>query len=193
MTALRANEIGADGSPYALSFAGKGDSGASVGVLQTDLSTNPAALNAIWKVLLAAGQSAAWASKVCAPLSKPQRCNPLNVEDLLMVNEALKSAYARQVIDQLDALAMRALLGRMGIITNEFKLTIAAQCALACWVNMTGLPTRMLAWMRAGNAAETPVTLTVMLDYLAATQYFSQNPRNFEHFKQSLPPEDFSC
>ena len=100
--ALRLHEIG-NTSPYALSFAGKGNSGASFGFMQGDLAAHqPGVVEAFQTALSAAGvpdrQIASLRQRLSAHLTR----NPLTAEETDLVNRALDAPAGRAAVDAMD-------------------------------------------------------------------------------------------
>ena len=100
--AVRMNEIG-DASPYKLSFAGKGKSGASFGFMQGDMAAGQPIVHAAFKAALAAANVPA--DKITSleqRLSVPLIGNPLSSEDAALVNGALSADAGRAQVDAMD-------------------------------------------------------------------------------------------
>src|SRR5262249_38713558 len=122
--------------------------------------------------------------------------NPLSAAETSRVNAALLAGQAKvdamdeliltQVYDKLDTCIMAAL-------DAERTIAAEAQIYLALWINMTGPPTKLLTWVRGGDPglrrplpAPGPVVSEVdVRSYLGATDYFTENPRNFMHLVES--------
>src|SRR5258707_8076312 len=99
--ALRFNEIG-DASPFELTFAAKGKSGASFGFMQGDLAAGqPEVTKTFRAVLAAAGFAQAKIDALVAQLSVPHATNPLSKADTDAINTALvKSAPLVDAMDE---------------------------------------------------------------------------------------------
>jgi hypothetical protein len=195
--ALRLHEIG-DASPYQLSFAGKGKSGASFGFMQGDMAAQqPEVLKAFRDALAAAGSPSATIEKLVGRLSVHVVDNPLTPAETKAVNDALLAG--RQLVDAMD----ESILGKVydDLDTCIAKASgagrsIAPKAALyiALWINMTGRPTKLLVWLADGNPQlrvpvpppGTVVDGPAIETYLRATDYFTENPGNFPHMMQSV-------
>src|SRR5262249_48916122 len=87
--ALRVHEIG-DASPYQLSFAGKGKSGASFGFMQGDLAAGQSEVKAAFSAILAdAGMDPATVAGFLGRLSVHLVGNPLTPPETTRINAAL--------------------------------------------------------------------------------------------------------
>ena len=193
--ALRRHEIG-DRSPYCLSFAGKGTSGASFGCLQGDLANGPAIVRRTFRAALkAAGLATRKIDALSAQLATPAPRCPLDPADARLVDTALDTPEARRLIDAMDAALMAGLCRELDrcIAAAEAggrTVTPEAQIMILLWINMSGRPTTLLRWLggqdvvlaRAVAAPGTVVDAAAMQRYLAATSYFTANPRNLPHF-----------
>ena len=96
--AIQANEIGS-GDPYALSFAQKGDSGASFGIFQNDTAANQQAAAALSSILATAALPNAQIKSIIGLLSKPCLTNPLADDDESAVSAALHSDAGKKAVD----------------------------------------------------------------------------------------------
>lgn len=193
--AIQANEIG-DASPYVLSFAGLGTSGASFGIFQGDTNTNPTARATLRQVLQAC--DVAGVDAIMAAVSQPcPNGNPLPADQTQAVNAALDGATGRPIVDAMDDTLLNVVLGYIddcAAAAATVTQTIApeAQLYIALWVNMTGAPTTLKRWL-SGTVVEglappagPVVSAADMQAYLQKTQFFTQNPRNFTHMQQSV-------
>src|SRR5689334_11117998 len=100
---IRQNEIGS-GSPYCLSFAKLGKSGASFGFMQGDTNVNDLARRSLARALEAANLDEASVSRLIAALSRPlPGGNPLSPEDTERVDAALSSEVGRDIVDAMDS------------------------------------------------------------------------------------------
>jgi hypothetical protein len=197
-TAVRLNEIG-DASPYQLSFAGKGNSGASFGFMQGDLAAGqPVAIAAFRQALAAADIPAAKISSLVQRLSAPLIVNPLDAADTKLVNDALDSPDGRAQVDAMDEQIFEDVctgLDKCIAAATDSGRTIApkAQIYMLLWINMTGQPSTLLDWLSGKDvtmerpvlAPGTNVDGSAMEDFLRATEFFSENSENLPHMMQS--------
>jgi hypothetical protein len=197
-TAIRLNEIG-DASPYQLSFAAKGSSGASFGFMQGDMAVGSPIVQKTFRDALAAeGVPATQIDSLVQALSVHLIQNPLSQEDTALVNGAMNSPAGRVLIDKMDSYILaevRRQLDKCLVAAEESGRTIApkAQIYMLLWINMTGPPTVLLAWLSGQDVTMTRVVskpgqiidAAAMEDYLRATDFFSENPGNLPHLLQS--------
>src|SRR4051812_29268494 len=94
--ALRAHEIGR-GSPYRLSFAAKGKSGASFGFMQGDLAAGQTVATRAFRDAMAGGFTAEEIDRLLRLLSVHSIRNPLTLEETERVNAAFENH--RGVVD----------------------------------------------------------------------------------------------
>lgn len=198
--ALRANELG-PADPYALSYAGIGESGPSYGVFQNDVYASSAARATLWNILMTTGTPSKPASVLVDALRVPCRVCPLGVADEATVLAALASAPGRALVDALDGVTLAMVLGYVGRALDSAAgagktLDDGAACAVALWVNMTGAPATLDRWL--GGEAVTidgvdlappagPVVSQADIEgYLAHTQFFEQHARNLAHLQASI-------
>lgn len=197
LRALQLHEIGS-ASPYRLFFAGKGKSGASFGFMQGDLAAGqPVAQETFRAVLEAAGVPAAKARKIEEALSVHLIANPLSEADAALVNDALDSPAGRPLVDAMDEEIAKGVFKELdrciaAAASSGRKIQAKAQIYMALWINMTGPPSVLLRWLR-GQAVQMAkpmrppppsiVTAAATEAYLLATDYYTENPRNFEHMK----------
>lgn len=197
-TALRLNEIGS-ASPYQINFAGKGKSGASFGFMQGDLYAGAQFVkDAFVQALVSAGLGDDQAQTYLAALAKPLFHNPMSPADTAAVNAALNAASGRPIVDAMDD---RLCSGVLQSVDQCVATATAAghgvdglaRIYMALWINMTGPPSTLLHWLR-GEAvtlrrplppAGALVDGAAMEQYLAATDYFVENPQNLPHTLQS--------
>ena len=189
--ALKFNEIG-DADPYALSFARLGQSGASFGWAQADTNTNPAARACLQQALQAYGTSDAERAAIMAAVSQPMPSGPapLLSTDVGLVNAALSSPAGMALVDAMDAGTLQVVLGEVDeciAAADDDGIAPDAQIAIALWVNMTGEPTSLLAWLASASIPSRPmISLADVMTYLAATLYFRVHTRNLVHFKDAV-------
>jgi hypothetical protein len=187
--ALRYNELG-DASPYQLSFARLGQSGASFGVFQGDCHTDPAAHNTLVQILSAGGLHPLQVSDIATALSRAlPDGNPLDEHDSGLVHTAMVSAIGRSLVDAMDAHTLMVILAELDECieyAGNYSIDPAALLALACWVNMTGAPTTILDWLETAPTSGTSFSLAALLGYLEQQLYFKIHSRNLIHFKDAV-------
>lgn len=194
--ALRKHEIGNE-SPYRLFFAAKGKSGASFGFMQGDLAAGqPEVQKTFRQVLAAAGLQDGIITDIARRLSVHLIANPLSPAEIKQVNDALLAGKA--AVDAMDeGILAKIYVGVDACIARATRArrSIAPEALLymAMWINMTGPPSKLLVWLdgddpgmripvaRPGN----PVDVPAVESYLLATDYYSENPRNFAHMRES--------
>lgn len=194
---IKQNEIG-NASPYVLSFAKLGKSGASFGALQGDTNVNPLARATLTQVLVDANATTTQINRIMASLSQPlPGGNPLSQADTKLVANALISAQGKDHVDTMDAQLLQSVLAGVDSCIAAGaprKLTIAplALLYIAPWVNMTGPPALLASWI-GGKQAQglqppSPPTLDdgEMSIYLQATAYFQAHPQNYKHYLQCI-------
>jgi hypothetical protein len=198
-TALRLNEIG-DVSPYRLSFAGKGASGASFGFTQGDMAAGqPIVQTTFQRALRSSAVAEANIVDLARRLSVHLIANPLSPAETNLVNDALSAAGGRAAVDQMDESIFEGLFGEVDkclAAAAQTGRTVApkAQICMLLWINMTGPPTRLLDWLSGkpvtmARPVPSPgkiVDAAAIETYLRATDYFSENPNNLPHFLQSV-------
>ncbi|RYX94887.1 MAG: hypothetical protein EON84_08165 [Bradyrhizobiaceae bacterium] len=191
-TALRFHEIGND-TPYRISFAGKGKSGGSFGFMQGDLAAvQPDVTSTFRDAMTRAGMSAQKINELLALLSKHQIKNPLSAADTAAVNQALQAAH--DLVDAMDNQILQSVyrdLDRCDARAAAHQRSIEPKGVvyMALWINMSGPPTKLLTWLdgddphlaRPVPPAGTTVSGDDMEDYLAATNYYVENPQNLAH------------
>lgn len=198
--ALRANELGA-ANPYALSYAGLGNSGPSYGIFQNDVYASTSARTTLWQVLIQTGTPSKPAAILVDALRVRCSACPLGVEDEHTVLSALASAPGRALVDALDGVTLAIVLGYVARSIDAAAsagrtLTDGASCAVACWANMTGAPDTLDRWLAGepvtmGGATLPPpqgpvVSQDDIEGYLTHTQFFAQHPRNLAHLQASI-------
>lgn len=193
--AIRQNELG-NTSPYRLSYARLGQSGASFGVFQGDTNVNPLARATLTDVLNAAGVADAAVAAVLAAVSRPLPAgNPLSPSDTALVNGALASAFGQPIVDQMDDRLMQTVLTGIDsclAASSERPIDPAAQLYMALWINMTGAPTTLSRWLEGTEITGlappdgTSVSAADLENYLQASAYFRDNPGHFPHMRASV-------
>jgi hypothetical protein len=186
--ALRCNEIGND-TPYRISFAAKGNSGASFGFMQGDMAVQPIARQTFRAAMAAAGIESATINSWVTKLSKHVTRNPLSPSDTRKINAAL--AAHSDLVDAMDEKIISGVYASLdkcseAAASGECTIQPAALIYMALWINMTGKPTSLLKWLRGGDpglggsvpGAAPTVTEAKIQAYLRATDYFKKNPRN---------------
>lgn len=191
-TALRFHEIGND-TPYRISFAGKGKSGGSFGFMQGDLAAGqPDVTRTFRDAMSAAGMSAQKINDLIALLSKHQIKNPLTPADTEAVNGALQASHA--LVDAMDDQILQGVYRDLDrcdarAAAHHRRIDTKAMVYMALWINMSGPPTKLLTWLDGDDphlARQVPPAGPVvggedMEDYLAATNYYVENPQNLQH------------
>ena len=192
MRALKVHEIGRNGDPYELSFAILGRSGASFGAMQGDLAMGGAFVRQTLRGILEA-QHVPDIDGIMRKLGVPLTGNPLSQAERSQVDDALhaeKAAVdamderiAREVLEGLDECIAAA--GRSGRTIDP-----KVQLYIALWINMTGRPTTIKAWLGGSSertaAPGNPVVVADIERYLLTTKYYSEHPRNFRHLQESV-------
>jgi len=194
---IKQNEIG-NKTPYELSYALKGKSGASFGFMQGDTNVQPLARDTLKKALGAAGASSAAITRIMTAVCQAlPHGNPLSAADTKLANDALSSAAGRKLVDAMDMAILGDVLAGVDACiaaagTRKVTIDPLALLYIAPWINMTGPPSLLKTWLAGASAlglqAPTPpnVTAEEMETYLQATAYFQANPRNFIHFRQCV-------
>jgi hypothetical protein len=195
--AIKQNELGS-ASPYELSFACLGRSGASFGIFQGDTNVNPTARTTLQQILGDAGVDPATATRILALLSQPcPQGDPLSDADAALVDGALSSAGGRAAVDGMDEELLQIVLHELdssitAAATRQHTIDPTALLYIALWVNMTGAPSTLNGWLAGGQAlglAPPPGPVVTPLDlesYLQASSYFRLHPRNFVHLQDSV-------
>lgn len=193
--AIKQNELG-NASPYCLSYARLGQSGASFGIFQGDTNVNPLARSTLTEVLNAAGIDDGTVGSIMAAVSQPLPSgNPLSPDDTSLANTALASALGRSIVDGMDDQLMQTVL--QGIdsclaASGARSIDPTAQLYIALWANMTGAPTSLAKWLGGTEVAGLAppdgagVSAEDLENYLQANSYFRNNPRNFPHMQASV-------
>ena len=197
--AVRRNEIG-NGTPYELSFAGKGNSGASFGFMQGDLAANQGVAHDTFRAVLAgAGFQPAEIDGFVNRLSVHLARNPLTPAETQRIDAALASATGQPLVDAMDESIFSGVCANLDSCNAAAagagrSITAAAQIAIALWINMSGPPNLLRTWV-----AGSPVTMEVLVPapgpvvdanaldtYLRATRYFTENPGNFPRMRECV-------
>jgi hypothetical protein len=195
--AIQYNELGA-ASPYSLSYACLGASGASFGIFQGDTNVNHAARVALLQALQANGVAADACDRIIAAVSRPcPNGNPLSAGDTQLANAALAAPSGRALVDALDGGLLEIVLGEVdssvaAAAAQSFTIDPAAQLYIALWVNMTGAPTTLNAWLGGSvelglGPPEGPVVMQADLQmYLQGSVFFRLHPQNFIHMQSAV-------
>lgn len=202
---LLEHEIGGDaGLPYRLSFAAKGQSGASFGATQGDLNSN-AACKPVFRQIITqrsdvTGFSPAQQKAVLAALiGRPNPRDPFQDggATLQAINQALSHPQSRPQIDAMDQAQLALVCTQVDAAAAAAAeagrdLAPACQAALALYCNQFGAPTTVKAWLRGEPvtldgqpvppAPAGRVGLESLLDYIGRTKYYRANPNNFQRF-----------
>ena len=195
--AVKQNELGL-ASPYVLSYAKLGASGASFGIFQGDTNVNDTARTVLRQVLQAGGADADTSNRILAALS--QACpngSPLSDEDAALVDGALSSAAGRALVDGMDSTLLNLVLEELdscidAAATRDQTIAGEALLYIALWVNMTGTPTTLNKWLSGieevgiGSPAGPITTAQDIRSYLQANKYFQLHPKNFTHMQASV-------
>lgn len=195
--AITANEIGT-ASPYRLSYARLGASGASFGIFQGDTNVNHGARATLLQALQQSGADAETCNRIIAAVSRP--CpdgSPLSSADAALADAALSSDAGRKLVDGMDRELLAVVLGELDTCVaaaGSRTLTIAPDGLLyiALWVNMTGAPDTLNKWLagtqEVGLAPPVgPIVTSLNIqNYLQANTYFRIHPRNFVHLQESV-------
>ena len=194
---IRQNEIG-DASPYCLSYAGLGKSGASFGFMQGDTNQSQLARDTLRQVLSAAAVDQPTIDRILASVSVPlPNGNPLSASDTTLVDNALASVAGSALVDAMDRKLLSGVLQGLdscvaAAATRTMTLAPLAYLYAAPWINMSGAPTSMIAWLKGDTVHGVPPPLppaaraSDLVAYLQATAYFQANPRNFTHLEQCV-------
>jgi hypothetical protein len=195
--AVKQNEIG-DASPFELSYAELDKSGASFGAMQGDTHVSELARSTLREVLQKAGVNTVRINRIMELVE--QLCpngNPLNPDDTKFANDALDTPAGRALIDQMDAKLLQAILRGVDAAVaaaDKRNITIApeAQLYIACWVNMTGPPDKLLNYLSGkSELGLTPPSGPTfgevdIVTYLNATEFFQKHPKNRKHLHDSV-------
>ena len=194
---IRENEIG-PASPYVLSFARLGKSGASFGYMQGDTNVSALARTTLRNVLSENRIDDATSDRILAALSRPlPGGNPLAPADTITVNDALASADGRPLVDRMDRQLLQHVLDDVDLCTaaaaaNHLTIEPIACLYIAPWINMSGRPTLLTAWLKGapvnGVPAPTPPSVIEhdIQAYLQSMAYFQAHPKNFAHLEECV-------
>ena len=195
--AIKENELGSV-SPYCLSYARLGSSGASFGIFQGDTNVNHNARATLLKALEVAGADTATCNRILAAVSRP--CpggNPLSPEDTKLANDALSSEAGKHLVDNMDDDLLSVVIGELdtciaAAATRNQTIVSEALLYIALWVNMTGAPDTLNKWLSGtqeiGLAPPVGPSVTALniQNYLQANTYFRVHPKNFVHMRDSV-------
>ena len=192
MRALRFHEIG-NQSPYRLSFAKKGKSGASFGAMQGDLAAGqPKVTQTFHDILEADGFAAGTINALMRTLSGPLRDDPLSPDEEQRINAALNAH--QDMVNAMDQGIAAGIFDNLDLCIGSAAsanrtITPKAQLYIAMWINMTGAPDRLRNWLKGGPVGVPPpgpvVDVPDIERYLLASKYYTENPHNFPHMQES--------
>lgn len=194
--ALKENEIG-NASPYRLSYAKLGQSGASFGVFQGDTHVNPKARSTLLQVLLQSGIASADAESIVNAVSVALPAgSPFSEAVNIQIDTALASSSGRALVDAMDEETfadVEAKLTNCLQIVGSRHATLEAPAQIACtlWINMNGGLT-LRKWLGGDveygvqPVAAPNVTRGNIETFLKNTDYFVLHPQNFRHFSDSV-------
>jgi hypothetical protein len=180
---IRENEIG-NASPYILSFAKLGNSGSSFGFMQGDTNASQLARTTLTNILTRSGADQATVDRILDALSRPlPDGNPLSEADLDTVNAALNLPEGRALVDDMDDKLLADVLAGVDacLAVAAIRNLVIAPLALlyiAPWVNMSGPPNLMKAWLAGAAVHGVPppsppeVEGSDIATYLQAMSYF---------------------
>jgi hypothetical protein len=195
--AIKQNEIG-NASPYMLSYARLGESGASFGIFQGDTHVNATARDVLRQVLEAAGADAVTVGRIGTALDAAlPHGSPLSPADNTLANDALASARGKALVDAMDTTLLNVVLGYLdrcnaAAAKKGWVIAPVALLYIALWVNMTGAPDTLCKWLGGTSVmglappAGPTVTQANLETYLQATSYFHAHPQNFKHMHDSV-------
>lgn len=194
--AIRHHELGG-ASPYCLSYARLGSSGASFGIFQADTHASADALATLRSLLYAGGMDSATIERIAMALREhcPNGC-PLTKQDADAVATVMDSPGAKKLIDEMDGRLLKKVRDHV-LSTVEAAarasrtVTPAAQLYTALWVNMTGAPTTLNQWIAGGQSQQEHSSLLPaspgavvggpdLLAYLGSCLFFREYPQQLE-------------
>jgi hypothetical protein len=195
--ALRQHEIGGeDHLAYRLSFAGKGNSGASFGAMQGDLAAERPVAKKIFLAALAAAEVLEdRIEAITATLfGRPHKTSPLSEADTRLIEAAL--ATSKPLVDAMDAAITAEIWADLDKVTAAAAgagraIEPIALLYIANWINMTGPPTTLLRWVAGEAVGSLPVAArvideTAIQSYLLAQKYYRENPDTWPHMVRSV-------
>jgi hypothetical protein len=195
--AIKQHEIG-NASPYGLSYARLGSSGASFGVFQGDTNVNHVARDVLRQALLRANAPADAVIRILAAVSQPcPQGNPLSDQDTALANAALDSPTGRGLVDQMDADLLQIVLGELdSCIAAAATRNLTIDPVAQLYIHPLGQYDRgpeyaeQMAFGDARGGVGPPpgpsITPQDMRSYLQANKYFQLHPQNFTHMQESL-------
>lgn len=205
---IKQNEIGNE-TPYRLSYARLGKSGASFGIMQGDTNVSALARTTLRNALASARLPQATIDRCLAAVSKPlPQGSPLLPADAKAVDAALSAPSGRLLVDRMDDELLKTVLAGLeeclaAAATRRFAIEPRALLYIAPWINMSGPPTLLSSWFAGAPALGLPpppgpgITEQDVTLYLQATVYFQAHPKNFVHLTECvaegaklLPPEE---
>jgi hypothetical protein len=195
--ALGHHEIGGRlGLAYRISFAGKGNSGASFGAMPGDLATErPEPKKAFLAALTAAEVSHAKINALAETLfGRPHKTNPLSDADTRLIDAALTAS--KPLVDAMDAEIAADVYADLdkvaaAAVAAGRAIEPTALLYIANWINMTGPPTTLLKWV-AGEPVNGVPTVGRVVDepaiqaYLQGQKYYRENPGTWPHMVKSV-------
>jgi hypothetical protein len=194
---IKQNEIGSR-TPYELSYALKGKSGASFGFMQGDTNAQSLARTTLTNVLSAAGASQTAITRIMTAVSRAlPNGNPLSADDTKLANSALASAAGKKLVDAMDMQILSGVLSDVDVciaagLSRKVTIDPLALLYIAPWINMSGAPSLLKTWLAGAPAlglqppSPPNVTAEEMETYLQATAYFQANPKNFVHYRECV-------
>ena len=195
--AIKENELG-HASPYALTYARLGASGASFGIFQGDTNVNHTARATLLRALQASNTNTDAISRIMAAVGQPcPNGDPLAPDDGAAANAALSCDGGRALVDAMDDTLLSVVLDELdsciaAAATRTMTIDFQALLYIALWVNMTGTPDALKKWLsgtqEAGLAPPTGPVVTPqnLQNYLHANTYFRLHPRNFVHMQDAV-------
>lgn len=193
---------GSDRQVYALSFAAQGQSGASVGRMQTDLAQrgNEAQREQVAALIRAHGQAFGIGDEARTQIAgslSDRRPSPLLGEYDAQLHALLAGDAGRAVIDRIDRERRGELVRQVETVLQHAARNPhgpgqfdpvnpdpAVLAATARWINQSGPPTKLLAWIEGrtvtldrGRELEPPARAPELADlhgYLRATAFYRQ-------------------
>jgi hypothetical protein len=186
--AMREHEIGSH-SPYEISFAAKGKSGGSFGLMQGDLAAHqPVVQQTFRQAMAAAGMPQDKIDDLVQRLSVHVIQSPLSGMEEHDVDAALLASSP--LVDAMDDTILQTVYGQLDTCiataaAANRTIDAKAQLYIAMWLNMTGPPTKILTWL-GGPGLPASVNEQAIQGYLRAQTYYVNNPGNWPHMVQSV-------